>query len=138
MNHINSVLLEGNVAQPPKLVTTSSTGSKLVVFALANNRYYYDADNMKKVETFFLDIASWGELGEKVLEEIKVGTLVRVIGRLRPSVWTDKDGKERTRFQLVAQHIEFNRRYKGGKEQEVTLEAREEDEAREPVVIYSY
>ena len=138
MNHINSVLLEGYVAQSPKLITTSSLGNKLVVFTMASNRFYYDKEENKKVETLFIEVSAWGQLGEKILQQIQLGTLVRVVGRLRPVTWTGKDGKERSSFQISAQHIEFKKALKEGKEQDVALEAHEEDEAREPLVLYRW
>lgn len=142
MNHLNSILLEGNVCIAPKLVTTSQDGVNLVVFSMASNRYYLDKSRNRQTETLYMEVACWGELASLCLESIELGCMVRVLGRVRTVSYTSKDGSERRKEQIVARHLEYRRKRssaEGGDEDEsVTLEGREEDEACEPIALYDF
>lgn len=155
MNHLNSILLEGIVVSDPEVKSTSQTGSQLVVLRIASHRYYRSQDTPDgqwKDDTMFMDVLAWGALGRKVMELIPKGTTVRVVGRLKVSLYRSRDGlKDFSRPSIVAQHIEFRRR-RGEAEAEgrgpaedgedITLNAEGGDEnagaLAEPVVIYEY
>ena len=147
MNHLNSILLEGNVVRPPEAKTTGGpSGQPLVVFRIASNRYYRTPQTKPgawEEGTLYMDVLAWGQLGLKCMECLDKGMLVRAIGRLRSSSFV-KEGEERptVRFSIIAQHIEFRRRRpEGGDEEEVTLNASMEDEGGalgEPLVVYEY
>lgn len=142
MNHLNSILLEGNVCIAPKLVTTSHSGANLVVFSMANNRYYLDRNKTRQVETLYMEVACWGELATTCLANIELGCMVRVLGRVRSVSYTSKDGSEHKKEQIVARHLEFRRKRSNDvadeEEESVTLEGREEDEVCEPIALYDF
>lgn len=137
MNHLNSILIEGNVSIGPKVVATSQNGANLAVFSLANNRYYLDSSGNKKSDTLFIEIACWGEMAEACLKAIEVGLHVRVVGRLRQCTWKNKEGEERSKFQIVALHLEYRKKNNGG-EQDMVISGDEEDVVQEPIVYYEY
>ena len=141
MNHLNCVLMEGNVCTEPKAVLTSQkTGAELVSFRLASNRYYTSRDGQKVQEALFIGVEAWGELGRRVTDCVLKGMPVRVVGRLRMSEWTDKEGVSRDRLQIVAEHIEFRRPEKKGgcADEEVTLNIEKDESVGESCVIYEY
>ncbi len=147
MNDMNSALIEGTVVASPALKAKSSvSGSSLVMFRIASNRYYRDRKNEEGkwlADTLYLDIACWGSLGDFCMESITKGQTVRVVGRIKNSTYKSPDGsREYSRF--LAQHITFRQRKQNGegeKEEEITLNAGSEDNAAllaEPIVIYEY
>lgn len=142
MNHLNSILLEGNVCVAPKLVTTSQDGVNLVVFSMASNRYYLDKSRTRQTDTLYMEVACWGELAELCLSNIELGCMVRVLGRVRTTTYTAKDGSERKRDQIVARHLEYRRKKSASDgsddEASVTLEGREEDEVCEQIALYDF
>lgn len=156
MNHLNSILLEGIVVNDPEVKATScQSGAQLVVLRMASHRYYRDQDTAEgrwKDDTLFMDVLAWGGLGRKVMELIPKGTTVRVVGRLKVSLYKSRDGaREYSRPSIVAQHIEFRRRRNAdiveghgasGDVEDITLNAEGGDEntssLSEPVVIYEY
>lgn len=141
MNHLNCVLMEGNVCMEPKAVLTSQkTGAELVSFRLASNRYYTSRDGQRVQESLFIGVEAWGELGKRVTEFVQKGMAVRVVGRLRMSEWTDKEGVMRDRLQIVAEHIEFRRSAKnrGGAEEDVTLNIEKDESVGEKCIVYEY
>jgi len=137
MNQLNSVVIEGNVCQEPKVVATSQyNNDKLVVFSLANHRYYKGKSGERKEDTTFIDVQCWGFLAEKCLD-ISKGTLGRVSGRLRMFSYTDRNtGKKVPKIVISAEHIDYLKKVNGS-EEEVTLDAGAVNMVEEPIVIYT-
>lgn len=145
MNHLNCILLEGNVCFEPKAVCTSTkTSSELVVIRLASNRYYNNAAGQKTQDTLFIDVEAWGKVGAKALEFIQKGMNIRVVGRLRMNEYKTVDEKKCEKVVLVAEHIEFNRlkksKNKSGEDviEEVTIDADKEESVCENSVSYEF
>ena len=146
MNHLNSILLEGNVvSQPEAKATNSASGLPFVIFRIASNRYYRTSRTREgewEEETLFMDVLASGELGQKCLDSLEKGMLVRAMGRLRASSFIRKgDERPTVRFSISAQHIEFRRRRSDGSgEEEVALNASDDDSPvlSEPLVVYEY
>ncbi len=107
MNQLNSIIMEGTLINDPDVVAKSSvTGEKLVKFTIANDRYY-EVDGKTKMETTFIAVRCWGELGERVLTAIKKGCEVRVCGRLAMERWTTTNGEKRWATEIECSHIEY-------------------------------
>ncbi len=126
MQNLNSILLEGNLLSDSRLVVTAPEGENwksMVRFDLASHRVYRNSQGEQKDEVLIIACLAFGDLAERVLPILKSGMQVRVLGRLRCSKWTTKEGEERKSFEIVAQHVEFRRKKKGRKseEEEVTL-----------------
>ena len=128
MNDMNSALIEGTVVASPAVKAKSTvSGSSLVMFRIASNRYYRDRKNEEVkslADTHYLDIACWGSLGDFCMESICKGQTVRVVGRIKNSTYKSPDGsREYSRFSILAQHITFRQRKQNGegeKEEEIT------------------
>ena len=121
MNHLNSILLEGNLLADSKLIVTAPEGESwgsMVKFDLASHRIYKTNDGVTKDDVLIIPCIAFGDLASRILPVFKSGMQVRVLGRLRCSKWVTKEGEERKRFEIVAQHVEFKRRRKGKAEQE--------------------
>lgn len=108
MNQLNNLILEGKVLNDPEVVAKNTeTGEKLVKFTIENVRYYRDAKGKCKKETFFMVCQCWAELGEKTVQNIKRGMVVRAVGRLTMDRWKNKEGECRTSTELVCNHLEY-------------------------------
>ncbi len=93
---LNSVILEGKVSSFPN---TMSDGK--VKFLLRNT---IDGENM------YILIQCTGEMGERVLENIRRGMTVRVVGKLVQRVWRDKYGQQGKTYEIDMNHIEYRYR----------------------------
>jgi len=113
MNNLNSILIEGNLVRDP--VTKSVTGGlQICEFTIASNRYYKKETGFEK-ETSFFNIVTFGALAERTSEKGKKGRGVRVVGRLKQNRWTDAEGKNHNRIQIIAEHVEFRPEFKKDK-----------------------
>ncbi len=110
MNHLNSVIVEGNLVRDPELGYTPK-GTAVCRFAIASNRYYRQEEDYNNEVSFF-DVTAWARLAEVCNEYLEKGRGVRVIGRLKQNRWEDSDGKGRSRVFIVAEHVEFKPRPK--------------------------
>lgn len=106
MNHLNSILVEGNLVRDPNVRSTPS-GNQVCDFTLATNRSYKVADQKYENEVSYFDIEAWARLGTACAQNLKKGRGVRVVGRLKQDRWTDTEGKAHARVKIVAEHIEF-------------------------------
>ena len=145
MNHLNCILLEGNVCFEPKAVCTSTkTSSELVVIRLASNRFYNNVAGQKMQDTLFIDVEAWGKVGAKALEFIQKGMTIRVVGRLKINEYKSAEEKKCEKAVIVAEHIEFNRLKKSknkGEEdviEEVTIDAEKESSVCEGSCSYEF
>jgi single-strand DNA-binding protein len=101
---MNRITLIGRLGRKPELRTFDS-GSKVANFSIATSEYYRDKDNKLAEQTEWHDIALWGEKAAKIADTIDKGTLVLVEGKLTHRRYTDRDGVERTRTEVVADTV---------------------------------
>lgn len=147
MNHLNSVLLEGNVCIPPEVKWRGESGV-MVVFRVASNRFYRSKEkpNEWSNDTLYMSVQTWGELGERCIAALEKGTPVRIVGRLRGYVAKDSEGREIERTVILASHVEYKKRLRPQEENapddEITMimEAVGDQipEANEPMVAYVF
>jgi len=105
MNHLNSVILEGNIVNVPALKDTSN-GVAVCTFKLASDRFYKKNFQLEK-EVCFIEIQSWGKLAETIGKYGNKGRGVRVSGRLKQDKWEGPDGKPRSKIIIVADNVEL-------------------------------
>jgi single-strand DNA-binding protein len=106
MNHLNSILVEGNLVRDPNFRSTPS-GNQVCDFTVATNRNYKIADQKYENEVSYFDVEAWARLGSACAQNLKKGRGVRVVGRLKQDRWTDTEGKSHSRVKIVAEHVEF-------------------------------
>ncbi|OQB94816.1 MAG: Single-stranded DNA-binding protein [Spirochaetes bacterium ADurb.Bin110] len=115
MNHLNSILVEGNLVRDPNFRSTPS-GNQVCDFTVATNRNYKIADQKYENEVSYFDIEAWARLGSACAQNLKKGRGVRVVGRLKQDRWTDTEGKSHSRVKIVAEHVEFKPMSKSAQE----------------------
>jgi single-strand DNA-binding protein len=109
MNNLNSVLLEGNLVRDPEEVVLGEQATEMAKFSIAVNRFFRNAKSEAVEEVMFITVQVWGGLAKSCLAYLQKGRGVRVVGRLRQERWTDKDGGNRERIIVVAEHVEFRK-----------------------------
>ena len=120
MNHLNSIILEGNLTKDGELKNTSFSVCSLSV---AVNRSYKNKDGEWVDEVSFFDVDCFGTMADVAAKKAKKGRGLRVVGRLKQDRWADENGKTFSKVKVIAEHIEFK----------PMLEKPEERAAAEPV-----
>jgi len=106
MNHLNSIVLEGNFVRDPDCKETAN-GKKVSTFSIANNRYLSKGQGSYEKSTSFFDCECWGLVAEKVLQKGKKGCKVRLIGRIIQNTWEDNKKNKHSQVKVVCEHAEF-------------------------------
>ena len=105
MNQLNSIIIEGNLAQEPELTKTPA-GMDVCNLPIAVNRFYKNSNGQQENEVSFFDVQGYGKLAE-VLSQTKKGQGIRVVGRLKQERWQDQEGKYHSKVRVIAEHAEI-------------------------------
>ena len=115
MNHLNSIIVEGNLVRDVDFRVTKS-GKPVSSFSVAVSRSY-KSDGEYRRETSFFEVEAWGRNAEVSRSMGTKGRLVRVVGRLRQDRWQDTEGGNHSKALIVAEHLDFAPECKGCKKQ---------------------
>ncbi|MDX9802145.1 MAG: single-stranded DNA-binding protein [Spirochaetia bacterium] len=105
MNNLNSVLVEGNLTRDP-VYSETPKGKSVCSFNIATNRYYKQEEEFQN-EVSYLDVETWARLADACRDHLTKGRGVRIVGRVKQDRWVDQEGKNKSRFKIVAEHVEF-------------------------------
>ena len=104
---MNSINLIGNICNGVELKTTNS-GKSVCSFNLAVKRPF------SKDTTDFLPVVCWEKQAETVNKYCKKGDQIGITGVMTTRKHQDKNGNNRTAFEVVANNVQFV----GGKKQD--------------------
>ena len=101
---LNVVALMGRLCGDPELRYTQSN-IPVTSFTLAVDRRYSKQGEEK--QTDFINIVAWRQSAEFVSKWFKKGQLVAVDGSIQTRKYQDRDGNNRTAFEIVANNVHF-------------------------------
>lgn len=99
----NLVVLTGRLTADPELKTTQS-GVSVTTFSIAVNRRYRSGE---EAQTDFINIVAWRQTAEFITKYFKKGSMIGIEGAIQTRKYTDKEGKNRTAFEVVANNVQF-------------------------------
>ena len=99
----NLVVLTGRLTADPELKTTPN-GISVIRFSIAVDRRYTSGENR---QTDFINIVAWRQSAEFISKYFKKGNLIGIEGSIQTSRYQDKDGNNRTSFEVVANNVQF-------------------------------
>ena len=99
----NLVVLTGRLTGQPELKTTSN-GISVCTFSIAVDRAYKKGEEK---QTDFLNVVCWRSTAEFVSKWFTKGSLIGIEGSIQTRKFTDKNGNNRTAFEIVANNVHF-------------------------------
>ena len=102
---VNRVHLVGNLGADPESRTTGN-GTVVANLRLATSSRRKDGDEWVE-HTEWHRVVCFGRTAESVCSYLTKGRQVYVEGELRTNKWTDRDGNERHKTEVVADRVEF-------------------------------
>ena len=99
----NLVVLTGRLAADPELKTTQS-GVSVTSFCIAVQRRYKSGEDPI---TDFINVVAWRSSAEFVSKYFKKGNMIGIEGSIQTRKYQDKDGNNRTAFEVVANNVQF-------------------------------
>lgn len=104
---MNKIMLIGNLGKDPEMSYTAS-GKAITKFTLAVNRRSRDRDSgERREETTWFSVVAWEQLAETCNNYLHKGSKVYIEGRINSRKYTDKDGIERTVWDVTATDMEM-------------------------------
>ncbi len=99
----NLVVLSGRLTADPELKTTTN-GISVTSFSIAVDRRYRSSEER---QTDFINIVAWRQTAELITKYFKKGSLIGIEGSIQTRRYQDKNGNNRTAFEVVASNIQF-------------------------------
>lgn len=100
---INCAIIMGRLTADPELKTTNS-GLSVTRFTVAVDRQY-QKDKEKKAD--FINVVAWRQTAEFVSRYFSKGSMIAVQGSIQTRKYTDRNGNNRTSFEIVADNVSF-------------------------------
>lgn len=123
---LNQIVIMGRMTGDAELRTTSN-GTSVTSFTVAVDRQFQKADSEKVTD--FVPVVAWRGLAEFVTKYFGKGRMICVQGSLQTRKYTDKNGENRTAYEILAEHIHFT-----GEKKEAQSGAQSERATHEPIV----
>lgn len=101
---LNKVLLQARLGNDPEL-KTSSNGISVVTLNVAVKRDFKNKNGEN--ETDWLTVVIWRQTAEMVAKYFKKGDPILIEGSIQTRKFTDKNGNNRTAFEIVANNVHF-------------------------------
>lgn len=111
---LNRIIIQGRMTKDPELRNTQS-GTSVASFTLAVDRDFKSQSGER--ETDFINCTAWKSVAEFVSRFFTRGRMAIVEGRLQARKYTDKDGNNRTAYEVVASSVYFGDSKKDGDSQ---------------------
>ncbi len=99
----NLVVLTGRLTADPELKTTAN-GIPVTTFSIAVDRRYRSGEER---QTDFINIVAWRQSAEFITKYFKKGNMIGIEGSIQTRRYQDKNGNNRTAFEVVASNVQF-------------------------------
>lgn len=101
---MNNVSMVGRISTDLELKTTKN-GKEFINFSIAINRKNKTADG-EKITDFF-NVVAWQNNATFINTYFSKGDLIAIQGELQTQKYEDKNGNNRTHFEILAKEITF-------------------------------
>ena len=109
---LNHITVMGRLTRDPEMRTTQS-GVSVVSFTVACDRDFGGRDGGER-QTDFIDCVAWRSTGEFVSKYFHKGSMIVVSGRLQSRKWQDREGNNRTSWEINADNVYFGESRRDG------------------------
>ena len=107
MASLNKVILIGNLGRDPE-VRYMPNGEAVVNFSIATSESWNDRQSGQRVErTEWHNITMYRRLAEIAGQYLKKGSQAYIEGRIQSRKYTDKDGIERTAYDIIGNEMKM-------------------------------
>lgn len=100
---LNKAILVGRLTADPELKTTPN-GVNVTSFSIACDRPY-SKDGERQAD--FINIVAWRGTAEFIAKYFHKGSAIAIDGSIQTRRYTDRDGNNRTAFEVLANSVSF-------------------------------
>jgi len=131
---LNMVAIMGRLTADPELRHTPSDIA-VTTFTVAVNRSYVKQGAER--QTDFIDVVAWRNTAEFICRYFKKGQMIAVQGSIQTRTYTDKDGKNRKAFEIIADNVYFTESRSSSASSPAAAETHREEPAADYNVSFS-
>ena len=102
---LNHIVIMGRLTRDPELRQTQS-GVSVASFSVAVDRDFGGRDGGER-QTDFFDCSAWRQTGEFVSKYFHKGSMIVVSGRMQSRKFQDREGNNRTAWDIQADNVYF-------------------------------
>lgn len=106
----NIVILSGRLTADPELKKTPN-GTSVTTFSIAVSRRYRSGE---ETQADFINLVAWRQTAEFITKYFKKGSMIGIEGAIQTRKYTDKNGNNRTAFEVVVNNAQFMESKKDG------------------------
>ena len=100
------ITVTGNVGKDVELKFSGAENMAVATFSLAHTpRTLTAAGEWQDGETMWFKVVTFRSKAEKIADTVQKGDSVLVVGTLKQSSYVDKEGKDRTSLEIVADEV---------------------------------
>ena len=103
---LNKVFLIGRLGQDP-IVRHMPNGEAVCNFSIATSETWKDQSGQKQERTEWHAITLYRRMAEVAGQYLKKGSLVYIEGRIQSRKYTDKNGIERTAYEIIGNEMKM-------------------------------
>ena len=101
---INKAILTGRLTAAPELKSTQS-GTLVTGFTVAVARRVKSQDGTRPTD--FINCVAWRNTAEFICKNFGKGDMIGVVGEIQTRKYKDKDGNNRTAFEIIIDEASF-------------------------------
>ena len=102
---LNHIVIMGRLTRDPELRRTQS-GFAVTTITVAVDRDYQSREAQER-QTDFIDVVAWRSTAEFISKYFSKGKMIVVEGSLQSRKWQDKNGQNRTSWEVQANNVYF-------------------------------
>ena len=103
---LNKAILIGRLGRDPE-VRHMPNGEAVCNFSIATSETWKDQHGQKQERTEWHNITLYRRMAEVAGQYLKKGSLVYIEGRIQSRKYTDKDGIERTAYEIIGNEMKM-------------------------------
>ena len=128
---LNQVQLIGRLGRDPE-VRYMPNGEAVCNFSIATSENWKDANGQKQERTEWHNITLYRRLAEVAGQYLKKGALVFVQGKIQSRKYADKNGIERTAYEIICDSMKMLGDTSGGAQQQAQPPAQNQAQPQPP------
>lgn len=106
----NTIIISGRITHSLELKTTPN-GIPVISFSIANESGYGEEKH-----TNFINVVAWRKTAELISKYFSKGSMIGIAGSLQARQYKDRQGNNRTAFEVVASGVQFMESKKAAEE----------------------
>lgn len=103
---LNKVILIGRLGRDPE-TRFRANGEAVCNFSVATSEKYTDKNGQRQEATEWHNVTMYRKLAEIAGEYLKQGSQVYIEGKIKSRKYTDKNGVERTAYDIIANEMKM-------------------------------